>query len=490
MTRNDDDDEINDPARSDGIATVEEHGQHHHHRHHQYRTQHRHQYQPVHSRGSHHQQIEEIDSNNQSILSIDEALELNEIGFYHYRLLVLCGFAWMADALELNLLSYLASCAGVEFNLSEAEKAAITSVAFAGVIVGTSICGMVSDRYGRRIGFLSATFLTSIGGLLTAFSTSYSMLLISRVIVGLGIGGGNIPFDLLAELLPHQKRGGFLVFIEYFWTFGSALVSLMAWLVLDKYGWRELALITMIPVIITSFFAMYYIPESPRWLLVMQRKEEAEEVIRDSMKCNGMIQLPSFRLKSIDTSPSSSPSHHHHHHNPHHHSPAWYRQIYQDISTIVREKVTFPLWIVWMSFGFGYYGFILYISRIYSKNNNHADQDQEAVSACSFDYSNIFYNSLSEVIGVTLCIFLLEYVGRVKIQSVAYTITGLSVFVMGFDLPSKWLLMMIGMIGRMGIMIASVRSSSLLLISLIISFIYLLSGGYLGSYSRIIFHEP
>lgn len=69
------------------------------------------------------------------LLSLDEALELNSIGFYHYRLLVFCGFAWMADAFELNLLSYLSSCASIEWNLSEFAEASITGAAFGGVII-------------------------------------------------------------------------------------------------------------------------------------------------------------------------------------------------------------------------------------------------------------------------------------------------------------------------------------------------------------------
>jgi fucose permease len=185
------------------------------------------------------------------LLSLDEAIEelsTPSIGFFHYSLLLLCGLAFMADALEVNLLSFLSTCAGNEWSLSNTEKASITGIVFCGMITGSQIWGVVSDVYGRRVGFLLATLLVTIGGLLTAFAKSFSFLLFARAIVGLGIGGTHVPFDLLAEFMPSKERGTFLVSIQYFWAIGSIMVTLFAWLLLDKHGWRILALITIIPV--------------------------------------------------------------------------------------------------------------------------------------------------------------------------------------------------------------------------------------------------
>jgi MFS family permease len=376
-----------------------------------------------------------------SEISLDDALDLNVIGFYQYRLLTLCGLAWMADALELNLLTYLSSCAGVEFGLSETEKASISSVAFLGVIIGSSVCGMISDQFGRRVGFLASTVLTSIGGFITAFAPSYSILLISRFIVGLGLGGANIPFDLLAEFLPAKQRGKFLISTEYFWTLGSSLVSLLAWLLLDQYGWRALVLVVMLPVLITSIFAMFYIPESPRWLLVKQRRADAEVLLKESMKVNGITNIPPFQLKTNDHDHSSS--------------TPWSTVLMK----IIRDKVTFPQWIVWACMGFSYYGFVLFISRIYSMNDSHSSSASSTTTeGCSFDYSNILYNSLSEIIGVTCCMYMLERVGRVNMQLSFYALSAIAVFLMGFELNKNYVFMIIGMIGRMSIMTASVRS--------------------------------
>ena len=66
------------------------------------------------------------------------------MSYYQIRLLFVCGFAFMADSLEVNLLSFLATCAGDEWSLNNAERAAITGSVFAGVLVGTIFWGQFS----------------------------------------------------------------------------------------------------------------------------------------------------------------------------------------------------------------------------------------------------------------------------------------------------------------------------------------------------------
>jgi MFS family permease len=371
------------------------------------------------------------------ILTLDEALEYNEPGFYQYRLLLLCGFAFMADALEVNLLSFISVCAGKEWNLSNSEEASITAVVFVGIVCGSGFWGVLSDWYGRKRSFLFATALISLGGLLTGFATSFPLLLLFRGIVGFGIGGANVPFDLLAELLPASQRGSFLIYIEFFWTFGSIMVAGLAWAVLTQRGWRLLALITVIPVAITSLCSIVYLPESPRWLMSVGRNVEAEQVLIDAAKVNGYT-MPSFHLR--DDSDKNRPK------------SVGYFDIIKDKKI---RKITIPLWMVWAGFGCTYFGTVLFVTRLYSKDSNDESRDEEDGGYCSFDYSMIFYNALSEIAAVAFNGFFLENVGRIKMQIVFYLLAGLMVFFMGLNLPSGGLIL-VGIIGRIAVMIASV----------------------------------
>ena len=154
-------------------------------------------------------------------LSIDKALESLPFSFFHYRLIVMCGFAFMADALEVSLLSFLSTCVGAEWDLSHSQKATITSVVFGGTIVGSLVWGQVADRYGRRLTYLLGCILISGAGVLSGLAPSYEWLLLFRCLVGFGVGGSTIPFDLIAEFLPPSYRGKYLNYIQCFWTVGT-----------------------------------------------------------------------------------------------------------------------------------------------------------------------------------------------------------------------------------------------------------------------------
>lgn len=86
-----------------------------------------------------------------------------------------------------------------------------------------------------------------MGGILSSLSPSYFWLIMFRSVVGFGVGGVYVPFDLLAEFLPPSHRGKFLIYIEFFWTIGSLMVAGLAWLLLPSYGWRMLTFVTAIP---------------------------------------------------------------------------------------------------------------------------------------------------------------------------------------------------------------------------------------------------
>ena len=93
-------------------------------------------------------------SNDIDELSLDEALNMNNVSTFQYRILLMCGLAFMADSLEVNLLSFLSTCAGAEWSLTNAQNASITASVFAGVLLGTIFWGEFSARHGRRLTFL------------------------------------------------------------------------------------------------------------------------------------------------------------------------------------------------------------------------------------------------------------------------------------------------------------------------------------------------
>lgn len=276
-----------------------------------------------------------------------------------------------------------------------------------------------ADRFGRRVAYLIACFMISFGGFLSGASPSLPWLLFFRFIVGFGVGGLTVPFDLLAEFIPSTHRGKYLNYIEIFGTVGSLFVSGIAWGFLSTKGWRILAYTAAVPVTISSILSLIYIPESPRWLMLRGRTAEAENIVRHvSTMCNHNI--GPIRLKSIaNNSPTSE-------------GQGSQVRFYELLKSPQALRVIFPLWIVWISFGFAYFGLVLFISLLYTTTSDDSP-------SCSFDYAPIFINACGEFAGVALGVILIDRAGRRWTQSSLYFLAAIAVFCMGFGLPAAGL---------------------------------------------------
>lgn len=246
--------------------------------------------------------------NNATIpkLTLDEAISLIPIGIFHLRLLTLCGLSFCADAMEVSLLAFMSVCAGVEWHLSNAVIASITAAVFVGQFFGGLFWGPVADHIGRRKSFVAIITIISCAGVISGFSPDYQSLILFRFICGFGVGGLTVPFDLLAEFMPNDIRGAYLMKMEYFWCAGSMFVTGVAWLVLSQYGWRTLTFITAIPVILVSAISYFYLPESPRWLMEKGRVRDAERVIKDAIILAGGEQCQFVLVDASIHAPASN----------------------------------------------------------------------------------------------------------------------------------------------------------------------------------------
>lgn len=155
-------------------------------------------------------------SNNDSydyLLPIETAIERVGTGAFQHKILLATGLCFMADAMEVLLLSFLSTVLKHEWNLSEGEVDSIIAVVFAGGLLGTVVLGRAGDVWGRKPVFAVTALLIGTAGVATAFCRTYQELLLARFWVGFGVGGLTVPFDILGEFLPGAARGKNLLYI-------------------------------------------------------------------------------------------------------------------------------------------------------------------------------------------------------------------------------------------------------------------------------------
>lgn len=158
-----------------------------------------------------------------------------------------------------------------------------TSLSQAGGFFGSFFNSWMADKYGRPRSFQVACLITIVGGALTAGSVNIPMFLVFRFLMGFGVGMILVLFPMYAAELSPPRARGFLVgqhglglCIGYNL---AAAVSFGCYFSKDgNFAWRfPLALQCLFPGILFVF--SFWMPESPRWLILNDRLDEARTVV-------------------------------------------------------------------------------------------------------------------------------------------------------------------------------------------------------------------
>lgn len=204
-------------------------------------------------------------------------------------ILVLVAFGTLVNAIEEYNVGLAAPLIASQWSLSNAQVALLTTLTFAGMAVGSLIAGITGDHYGRRITYMYNFAVYTLGALLAAFSPGFRWLLVARFIVGIGLGGEiNIALTLVAELMPTKFRGAAVATVNVagggLGIFASSALAavmlgpLQAALGGPAVAWRWMLGVLTIPALLV-FVYRRLLPESPRYLLVDGRIDEANKVL-------------------------------------------------------------------------------------------------------------------------------------------------------------------------------------------------------------------
>lgn len=210
-------------------------------------------------------------------VSMDEALDGRPVGAGHRRVLWLAGFGWAFDAMDLLLVGYAVVAIAGEFGLTQAERGAVISAGFVGMLLGAAAAGTLADRYGRRPLMMIGLLVYALATGLTALAGGIGVLLLLRFVTGLGLGGElPVASTLVSEVSPAKSRGRQVVLLESFWAVGAILAALVGFLVVPTLGWRWAFAIGAVPALYVIVLRRG-LPESPRWLARKGRVREARE---------------------------------------------------------------------------------------------------------------------------------------------------------------------------------------------------------------------
>ena len=207
--------------------------------------------------------------------------DAGKIAWAYWLTMVSLGIANSSDASEILCLSYILSDESFQGDILQHEpwRASVLAAAvFLGMLLGGLCIGTIGDWVGRRPTLMVGLLCNSVAGLLSAAAQNSTQLSILRCIAGVGIGATVPPlFTLVTELAPPSRRGFFVTFCASFWMVGSIFVAVAA-LVLFQYfhpHWRIFLMVCAFPSAMGALMVSTLVPESPRFLAMHGRQEEA-----------------------------------------------------------------------------------------------------------------------------------------------------------------------------------------------------------------------
>ena len=181
-----------------------------------------------------------------------------------------------------------------EFNLTKIELGwAVASLTLTATLA-MMVAGPLSDRIGRRPVLRIAAALFALSAVASAIAPNFLTLVLARMIGGFGVGAALIIAPMfIAEIAPARQRGRMVSFNQlnivigisaaYFSNFlilelGQSDLSWANYLRLDDWNWRWMLGLETLPAVI-YFTALFAVPESPRWLAMQGRDEDALDVL-------------------------------------------------------------------------------------------------------------------------------------------------------------------------------------------------------------------
>jgi len=209
---------------------------------------------------------------------------------FHWRVVIGLGGVWVLDGLEVTMVGNVADRLtepGSGLELTAGQIGIAAAIYIAGACLGALFFGQLTDRLGRKKLFILTLIVYLTATVATAFAFAPWYFFVARFFTGAGIGGEYAAINsAIDELIPARVRGRVDLIINGTYWLGAAGGAAGALLLLNTslfpqdIGWRLAFGIGAIFGIVV-LVVRRNVPESPRWLFIHGRQEEAERIVRD-----------------------------------------------------------------------------------------------------------------------------------------------------------------------------------------------------------------
>ncbi len=223
---------------------------------------------------------------------------------WHWLVIISLGITWILDGLEVTIVGVIGAVLKDPhtLHLTDVEVSGAGTAYLIGAVVGALFFGRMTDRHGRKLLFMITLGVYLVATVATAFSFNFIWFAVCRALTGAGIGGKYSAINsAIDELIPARVRGHVDLAINGTWWVGTAAGAALTTVLLNPHvlpidlGWRlcfGMGAILGLGIL----FVRRFVPESPRWLMMHGRFDEANEIVNmiegEVMKEDHINELP------------------------------------------------------------------------------------------------------------------------------------------------------------------------------------------------------
>ncbi len=221
-------------------------------------------------------------------VNIATLVDNSRLGLFQWTTFILCGLCLIMDGFDVQAMGYVAPAVIKEFKIPGAQMGLVFSAALTGVLLGSFLFSMLSDRIGRRPVLIAAALYFAVLTLWTATARSANELLVIRFVAGFGLGG-IMPnaMALAGEYSPARIRVTVMMLVSNFFTVGAAIGGFIAAGLIPRFGWRSVFIFGGIVPLVISVLMIFLLPESLQFMVL--RGKSKDKVLKWLKRINAPV---------------------------------------------------------------------------------------------------------------------------------------------------------------------------------------------------------
>ncbi len=348
------------------------------------------------------------------------------VSSWHLKMRVIVGVATFFDAFDALTIAYVVPVLIGTWKIAPPQIGALLAIGFVGQAIGAFGFGWTAERIGRIPSMRISVMLFAVMSLVCATAQNYDQLFWYRFIQGIGLGG-EVPIAAayISEIARTDHRGRFFSLYEMIFPIGILVVGFIGGWVVPLFGWRWMFIIGALPALVAACMQRIC-PESPRWLVTVGRKDEANRVldaIEREVSHDGARPLPP-PAAIVDAIPPR---------------PTHWTELFSDR---YRRRTLF-VWLMWSCSYLVSFGLVVWLPSLY-RTIYHLPVQQ------ALYYSLI--SSAAGLLGSLTCALTIDPLGRRKLFITAFLISAaalLALWIIGAQ--TLWILVTLASIAYFAI---------------------------------------